>query len=79
MEKGIYPTDSFLRDSLDKKELFTLKNDDRLYGCVILNSRCNEGYADVQWSFHCNAEVLRKSSLCDILTKEYRGNEVLPK
>ena len=50
-KKGIYPSDSFLQESLSNEELFTLRNSDRLYGCVVLNSQCNEGYADVPWTF----------------------------
>ena len=55
-KKGIYPTDSFLKESLSKGELFTLKKDNQLYGCVILNSKCNEGYANIPWSIDCHQD-----------------------
>ena len=49
-KKGIYPTDEFLRESLDRGELYTLSDGDALCGCVILNSECNEGYAGMPWT-----------------------------
>ena len=55
-KKGIYPTDEFLRESLSKGELFTLKDNNILYGCVILNSECNEGYRGLPWSIDCQEE-----------------------
>lgn len=55
-KKGIYPTDEFLRESLSKGELFTLKDNGILYGCVILNSECNEGYQGLPWSIDCQEE-----------------------
>lgn len=74
-KKGIYPTDAFLQDSLSNKELFTLKNDDRLYGCVILNNQCNEGYADVQWSLNCHVEeILIPHALA--VSPAQQGNEI---
>lgn len=57
-KKGIYPTDCFLQDSLSNGELFTLKKNGQLYGCVILNSNCNEGYTNVTWSLDCKAEEI---------------------
>ena len=44
-KKGIYPTDSFLQESLDRGELFVLEEGGGLCASVILNSACNEGYA----------------------------------
>lgn len=55
-KKGIYPTDDFLKNSLSKGELFTLKKDICLCACVILNSVSNEGYEGVPWSLDCHSE-----------------------
>ena len=55
-KKGIYPTDDFLKVSLRKGELFTLKENDRLCACVILNSAANEGYQGIPWSQECLAD-----------------------
>lgn len=49
-KKGIYPSDSFLKESLADETLFTLKNDRTLCACVILNHACDEGYAGAAWS-----------------------------
>lgn len=58
-KKGIYPTDEFLKSSLQKGELFTLKMDNQLVACVVLNSSANEGYKGVPWSLECQeTEVL---------------------
>ena len=48
-KKGIYPTDEFLRDSLERGTLYTLTHQQQLAACVIVNSDTNEGYAGVLW------------------------------
>ena len=53
-EKGVYPSDAFLRRSLANGELYTLTENDALCACVILNSECNEGYRDCPWSIVCS-------------------------
>ena len=52
-KKGIYPSDEFLRESLARGELYTLKDGGRLCGCVILNGSCNAGCEGVPWSIPC--------------------------
>mgnify|MGYP000246614994 CR=1 FL=1 len=59
-KKGIYPTDSFLQESLDRGELFVLEEEGQLCASVILNSVCNEGYAGVPW----NIEVMMWMRFC---------------
>lgn len=74
-KKGIYPTDSFLQESLSREELFTFKNDNLLYGSVILNNRCNEGYAGIPWSLPCNdEEILIPHALA--VSPEQQGNGI---
>ena len=55
-KKGIYPTDEFLKNSLAKGVLYTLKENDDLYACVIVNSDYNEGYANTPWTLDCKPE-----------------------
>lgn len=43
-EKGVYPSDEFLRSSLVNGELYILTETDIICACVILNKECNEGY-----------------------------------
>lgn len=58
-KKGIYPTDEFLRDSLERGTLYTLTHQQQLAACVIVNSDTNEGYAGVPWRVDCaDSEVL---------------------
>ena len=52
-KKGIYPTDDFLRDSLEKGTLYALTHQQQLAACVIVNSDTNEGYASVPWRVDC--------------------------
>lgn len=63
-EKGVYPSDAFIKNSLTKGELYTLTESDALYACVILNSNHNEGYEGCPWSIVCDAgEVLTPHAL----------------
>lgn len=52
-EKGVYPSDAFLRGSLKAGELYTLTYGGTLCACVVLNSACNEGYHGCPWSIDC--------------------------
>ena len=54
--KGVYPSDALLRESLGREELYVLREDGTLRGSVILNSRCNKGYAGVAWGADCRTE-----------------------
>lgn len=55
-EKGVYPSDEFLRNSLINGELYTLTKKGTLYACVVLNSKCNEGYHGCPWSIVCDSD-----------------------
>lgn len=58
-EKGVYPSDDFIKNSLENGELYILIENETLYACVILNSECNEGYLGCPWSISCKQnEVL---------------------
>lgn len=47
-KKGIYPTDAYLLESLEKGELYVLEDGETLCGSVIINSAFNEGYETVR-------------------------------
>ncbi|XOQ32636.1 MAG: hypothetical protein ACFWUL_08845 [Dialister sp.] len=49
-KKGVYPSDNFLRESLEKGELYSLREEGHILGAVILNSASNEGYKGLPWS-----------------------------
>lgn len=48
-QKGIYPSDDFLRRSLKADGLYVLTRDDHIAAAMILNHACNEGYAGTDW------------------------------
>lgn len=52
-KKGIYPSDTFLRESLENNELFVLDGGQGYLASVILNSRWNEGYIGLPWHLDC--------------------------
>lgn len=55
-EKGIYPSDAFLKESLKNRELYVYIRDERLIAAMVLNQECNEGYAGTQWSIEAKGE-----------------------
>ena len=55
-EKGVYPSDAFLADSIRNNELYMLTDGDTLCACVIINSKCNEGYNGCMWSVSCEPD-----------------------
>ena len=74
-KKGIYPDNSFLTDSLADGELYTLTDRNELCACVILNSRCNEGYFGVPWSIDCGeSDVLIPHALA--VSPHHQGREI---
>lgn len=48
-EKGIYPTDSYLYESIEKQELFVGMVGEGLVSAMIVNHRFNDGYNKVKW------------------------------
>lgn len=55
-KKGVYPADDFLRESLERGELYLLTEDGALAASVILNSACNPGYDGAPWTVDCAPE-----------------------
>ena len=55
-KKGVYPADDFLRESLERGELYLLTEDGALAASVILNSACNPGYDGATWTVDCAPE-----------------------
>lgn len=51
-KKGIYPEDSFLKESLQRQELYVMKQEQKIIAAMVLNHQCNEGYQDVSWQVH---------------------------
>lgn len=77
-KKGIYPTDFFLQESLDRGELFVLEEEGQLCASVILNSVCNEGYAGVPWNIECDVdEILSRQKTCFMRTLAGRNTKCM--
>ena len=72
--KGLYPSDGYLRLSLERRELFTLKDGAELLACVILNSSCNEGYMGIRRRLNCrDEEVLIPRALALAVAPGHQG------
>lgn len=48
-EKEVYPTDTYLTDSINKKELWIGIENGQLAAAMIVNHEYNEGYGQVVW------------------------------
>lgn len=58
-EKGVYSSNGFLKDSLEKGDLYLRKSPAAILAAVIVNSAPNPGYADIPWNVPCaETEVL---------------------
>ena len=74
-EKGVYPSDAFIQNSLANGEVYTLNENDVLYACVILNSNHNEGYEGCSWGIVCdNSEVLTPHALA--VNPDFQGKGI---
>lgn len=49
-KKGIYPDDDYIRESIQKGELYTLRDSEKLSACMVLNTSFNDGYVGLTWS-----------------------------
>lgn len=48
--KGVYPSYDYLKDSIEKKELWIGILDDRIVSAMIVNHDGNESYANAEWT-----------------------------
>ena len=48
-EKEIYPTNEYLRASVDAGQLYVCEVEGEIAGAMVVNGDCNEGYAQAQW------------------------------
>lgn len=74
-KKGIYPSDDFLRGSLEAGELYALEDEDgRMLATVICNSAYNEGYRGIKWGIDCpDEDALVPHALAVFPTVQGRG------
>lgn len=48
-EKGVYPSDEFLYDSISNHELYGVKENGAYIGVMVINHEWNDGYNNVKW------------------------------
>ncbi len=49
-EKNIYPSQDFLKESIENGELFLCEIENAVAACMVINHKCNEGYQKIRWS-----------------------------
>ncbi|MDO5444809.1 MAG: GNAT family N-acetyltransferase [Eubacteriales bacterium] len=52
-KKGIYPTEQFIRESIEDGNLYIIDGENGIIASVIINSLWNEGYDGLPWSVDC--------------------------
>ena len=57
-ERDVYPTQEFLRDSLEKGELYAGEIDGRMVASMVVNHVYNEGYRNVRWTLQAADDAL---------------------
>ena len=55
-KKGIYPSEDFLRASLERGELYTAWLDGTLAGTMVMNHTCTPGYETIPWAVDAGPE-----------------------
>lgn len=73
-EKGLYPSDDYLRQSLENEELYVLSHDDEYVAAMVLNHECNDGYSGTEWKIDVDKnQVLIIHTLGVIPTSQRKG------
>lgn len=57
-KKDIYPTQEFLRHSIEYNELYIGQIDEKLVSCMVVNHEYNNGYKDIKWSVEASDSEL---------------------
>lgn len=52
-KKDVYPSEAFLKESIENSELYVLDSENGLLSCVIVNNSWNDGYNGITWSIDC--------------------------
>lgn len=73
-EKGVYPSDAYLRESIDNGELWVCEYEGEHAAAMIVNHKCNEEYKSVKWSVDADvSEFLVVHALCVLPTLQGKG------
>lgn len=57
-KKDVYPTQEFLIQSIQNKELYIAEINETIAGCMVVNHKYNEGYNTIRWSIQVNDSEL---------------------
>lgn len=49
-EKGVYPSDVYLKKSIENGELWVCEYENKYAAAMIVNHESNEGYREIRWS-----------------------------
>lgn len=49
-EKGVYPSDAYIANAIQNRELYVVLHDDETAGAMVLNHTCTDGYEKVPWA-----------------------------
>lgn len=73
-EKGIYPSDRYLKDSVERGELWVCESESGYAAAMIVSHECNAGYKSIQWSIEAEeAEVTVLHALCVLPELQGKG------
>lgn len=64
-EKGVYPSDSYLKESIENGELWVCAYENEYIAAMIVNHQSNAGYQKIQWATQAqDDEVTVVHALC---------------
>lgn len=57
-KKRIYPTEEFLKKSIQRQELFVGVMDENFVAAAVVNHNCAKGYEEIEWGTNANQEEI---------------------
>ena len=76
-EKGVYPADAFLKESLAAGELYALRADGKIIAAMVLNHQCNDGYNGTKWNVEASVDEITVIHALGVLPQVH-GQGVAP-
>lgn len=76
-EKGVYPADAFLKESLAVGELYALRADGKIIAAMVLNHQCNDGYNGTKWNVEASVDEITVIHALGVLPQVH-GQGVAP-
>ena len=57
-KKETHPSDEMIQNSIDRKELYVLSDDEKITACVIANAEKVDGYSDAPWQIDSDEVIV---------------------